>query len=386
MNRKTTLALLSLAAAYFAMGTTSLLVVAVSAPLAHDLEVSPAAVANLLTIFALTFAVAAPLAQVLFGQLQRRLLLMAGLAVLSVATGLAALVDGYWQLFALRVAAGAGAALVGPMASAIGAGLVRQEQQGRALALVFSGMMLATVLGVPLAAWLGGWLGWRWVFLIFGAAGLAATVSVAAMVHDRSHGAAVTLPGLLRVLTTRSTGMSVATTLLQMAAQFATYALIVPFVIERMGGTQAWAVAILFAFGVGGLVGNVVAGSMADRLGPDRTIWTSFAGLAVVFALLLAAPPYAWIALALAIPWAVTGTMFQAPQQKRLVGLSPDARGLLLACNASALYVGMAAGSFLAGVAYESLGIAVLPAISLGLMGAAALAFRRSRAESGRRV
>lgn len=386
MNRKTTLALLSLAAAYFAMGTTSLLVVAVSAPLAHDLQVSPAAVANLLTIFALTFAVAAPLAQVLFGQLQRRLLLMAGLAVLSVATGLAALVDGYWQLFALRVAAGAGAALVGPMASAIGAGLVRQEQQGRALALVFSGMMLATVLGVPLAAWLGGWLGWRWVFLIFGAAGLAATVSVAAMVHDRSHGAAVTLPGLLRVLTTRSTGMSVATTLLQMAAQFATYALIVPFVIERMGGTQAWAVAILFAFGVGGLVGNVVAGSMADRLGPDRTIWTSFAGLAVVFALLLAAPPYAWIALALAIPWAVTGTMFQAPQQKRLVGLSPDARGLLLACNASALYVGMAAGSFLAGVAYESLGIAVLPAISLGLMGAAALAFRRSRAESGRRV
>ena len=386
MNRKTTLALLSLAAAYFAMGTTSLLVVAVSAPLARDLQVSPAAVANLLTIFALTFAVAAPLAQVLFGQLQRRLLLMAGLAVLSVATGLAALVDGYWQLFALRVAAGAGAALVGPMASAIGAGLVRQEQQGRALALVFSGMMLATVLGVPLAAWLGGWLGWRWVFLIFGAAGLAATVSVAAMVHDRSHGAAVTLPGLLRVLTTRSTGMSVATTLLQMAAQFATYALIVPFVIERMGGTQAWAVAILFAFGVGGLVGNVVAGSMADRLGPDRTIWTSFAGLAVVFALLLAAPPYAWIALALAIPWAVTGTMFQAPQQKRLVGLSPDARGLLLACNASALYVGMAAGSFLAGVAYESLGIAVLPAISLGLMGAAALAFRRSRAESGRRV
>ena len=386
MNRKTTLALLSLAAAYFAMGTTSLLVVAVSAPLARDLQVSPAAVANLLTIFALTFAVAAPLAQVLFGQLQRRLLLMAGLAVLSVATGLAAFVDGYWQLFALRVAAGAGAALVGPMASAIGAGLVRQEQQGRALALVFSGMMLATVLGVPLAAWLGGWLGWRWVFLIFGAAGLAATVSVAAMVHDRSHGAAVTLPGLLRVLTTRSTGMSVAATLLQMAAQFATYTLIVHFVMERMGGTQAWAVAILFAFGVGGLVGNVVAGSMADRLGPDRTIWTSFAGLAVVFALLLAAPPYAWIALALAIPWAVTGTMFQAPQQKRLVGLSPDARGLLLACNASALYVGMAAGSFLAGVAYESLGIAVLPAISLGLMGAAALAFRRSRAESGRRV
>jgi DHA1 family inner membrane transport protein len=378
LDRKITLALLSLAAAYFVVGTTSLLVVAISAPLATDLQVSPAAVANLLTIFALTFAVAAPLAQVLLGQLPRRRLLMAGLAVLSGATALAALVDGYWQLFALRIAAGAGAALVGPMASAIGAGLVRPEQQGRALALVFSGMMLATVLGVPLAAWLGGWLGWRWVFLLVGTVGIAATVAVAALVHDRSHGAAVTLPGLLNVLTTRRTGMSVATTLLQMAAQFATYALIVPFVLERMGGTDAWAVAILFAFGVGGLLGNVVAGSMADRLGADRTIWTSFAGLAVVFALLLAAPAHAWIALALAIAWAVTGTMFQAPQQKRLVGLSPEARGLLLACNASALYIGMAAGAFIAGVAYESLGIAVLPAISLALMGVAALAFRQS--------
>jgi len=379
LERRTTLALLSLAAAYFAVGTTSLLVVAISAPLADDLTVSPAAVANLLTIFALTFAIAAPLAQVLLGQMQRRRLLMAGLALMSTATGLAALVEGYWQLFALRVAAGAGAALVGPMASAIGAGLVRQEQQGRALALVFSGMMLATVLGVPLAAWLGGWLGWRWVFLIVGAAGIAATVGVATLVHDRSHGAPVTLPGLLGVLTTRRTGMSVATTLLQMAAQFATYALIVPFVLERMGGTQAWAVAILFAFGVGGLVGNVVAGAMADRLGADRTIWISFAGLAVVFTALIAAPAYAWIALAIAIAWAVTGTMFQAPQQKRLVGLSPEARGLLLACNASALYVGMAAGSFLAGAAYESLGIAVLPAISLALIGAAALAFGQSR-------
>jgi len=242
-------------------------------------------------------------------------------------------------------------------------------------------MMLATVLGVPLAAWLGGWLGWRWVFLIVGAAGIAATVGVATLVHDRSHGAPVTLPGLLGVLTTRRTGMSVATTMLQMAAQFATYALIVPFVMERMGGTQAWAVAILFAFGVGGLVGNVVAGSMADRLGADRTIWTSFVGLAAVFAVLLVAPADAPVGLGIAIDWAIVGTMFQAPQQKRLVGLSPDARGLLLACNASALYVGMAAGSFLAGVAYESLGIAVLPAISLGLIGAAALAFQRARVD-----
>ncbi len=379
MDRKTILALLSLAAAYFTVGTTSLLVVAISAPLSTALRVSPGAVANLLTIFALTFAITAPLAQVLLGQRQRRVLLLSGLCVLSAATLLASVAEDYWQLFALRVAAGAGAALVGPTASAIGAGLVRQEQQGRALALVFSGMMMATVVGVPLVAWLGGWLGWQAVFAIVGTAGIAATVAVALLVHDRSHGARVTLPGLFGVLTARRSGMSVATTLLQMAAQFATYALIVPFVMERMGGTHAWTVAILLAFGVGGLVGNIVAGSMADRIGADRTIGTSFSGLAVVFVLLLAAPGHAWIALAIAVLWAVTGTMFQAPQQKRLVGLNPDTRGLLLACNASALYIGMAAGSFLAGATYASFGISALPAVSLVLTGAAAWAFRVAR-------
>ncbi len=379
MDRKITLALLSLAAAYFTVGTTSLLVVAVAAPLAVDLRVSPAAVANLLSVFALTFAVTAPLAQVLLGQLQRRHLLLLGLVTLSSATALSAFASSYAQLFVLRVAAGAGAALVGPMASAIGAGLVREAQQGRALALVFTGMMLATVLGVPLAAWLGGWLGWKAVFLIVGLIGLGAATAVAALVHDRGHGAPVTFAGLLGVLTARRSGMSVATTLLQMAAQFATYALIVAFIGERMGASQAWTVAILFAFGLGGLAGNVLAGVMADRLGADRTISTSFIGLALVFALLLGAPAQPWLALALAIVWAVTGTLFQAPQQKRLIAIAPEARGLLLACNASALYVGMAVGSFLAGATYRSLGIALLPAVSLALTVLGAMVFRTAR-------
>ncbi len=379
MDRKTTLALLSLAAAYFTVGTASLLVVAVAAPLAAELRVSPSAVANLLSVFALTFAVSAPLAQVLLGHFQRRHLLLVGLATLSAATGLSAIANGYWPLFALRVAAGMGAALVGPMASAIGAGLVREAQQGRALALVFTGMMLATVLGVPLAAWLSGWLGWQAVFLIVGLTGAAATVAVAALVRDRGRGAPVTFPGLWRVLTTRRSGMSVATTLLQMAAQFATYALIVAFIVERMGGSQAWAVVVLFAFGVGGLAGNVLAGFMADRLGADRTIATSFSGLALVFALLLVAPAEPAVALAIAIAWAVAGTLFQAPQQKRLIGIDPEARGLLLACNASALYIGMALGSFLAAVVYKWMGIAALPAVSLALSVAGALVFGMAR-------
>jgi MFS transporter, DHA1 family, inner membrane transport protein len=379
LNRTTVLALLSLSAAYFTVGTASLLVVALSAPLAGHLRVSPAAVANLLTVFALTFAVSAPLAQVLLGHLPRRALLIGGLCVLSAATALAAVVDDYWLVFAARLAAGAGAAVVGPMCSAIAAGLVRPEQHGRALALVFSGMTLATVLGVPLSAWLGGWAGWKAVFLLVSGVGLLTTLAVWRLVHDRSRGARVTLPALLRVVTSRRSGMSVATTMLQMAAQFATYALVVAFLLERMGGTHEWVVAVLFAFGIGGVAGNLLAGSLADRLGADRTVWLSLVGLAAVFALLLIAPAQPALALVLAVVWAVTGILFQAPQQKRLIAIDPESRSLLLASNASALYLGMSVGAFLAGLAYHLYGASVLPALSLVLIGAAAWTFSQSR-------
>jgi DHA1 family inner membrane transport protein len=383
LDRRTVLALISLSAAYFVVGTASLLVVALSAPLAGHLHVSHAAVANLLTVFALTFAVSAPAAQVLFGHLPRRALLMGGLGILSASTALAALVDDYWLVFGTRLAAGAGAAVIGPMCSAIAAGLARPEQQGRALALVFSGMTLATVLGVPLAAWLGALVGWKAVFLLVAAVGLLAALGVWRLVHDRSRGVRVTLPALMHVATSRRSGMSVATTMLQMAAQFATYALIVAFLLERMGATQAWVVAVLFAFGIGGVAGNLLAGSMADRLGADRTVHLSLLGLAAVFVLLLVAPASPVLALILAVAWAITGILFQAPQHKRLVEIDPEARSLLLASNASALYLGMSLGAFLAGLAYHFSGPSWLPALSLLLVGAAGWTFRQSRGTPG---
>ena len=136
--------------------------------MAAELQTSPGAIANLLTVFALTFAVAAPLSQVLLGQFPRRTLLLAGLTVMSLASIAGALAWSYSLLFTTRLVMGIGAATVGPMALAVAAGLTPPQQQGRALAITFSGMMLATVLGVPATAWLGGVVGWRPVLLAIG--------------------------------------------------------------------------------------------------------------------------------------------------------------------------------------------------------------------------
>lgn len=372
-------ALLALAFAYFILGTGSLAVVGLVQSMAQALVVSPAAVANLVTVFALAFAVTAPLAQVALGRLPRRTLLLTGLTIMSIAAAVGALASTYWLLLASRVAAGAGAALVGPMASAIGAGLVPPERQGRALAIVFGGMTLAVVLAVPLSAWLGDLIGWRAVLGILAVLGFVAMGGVALRVQDRNRGIPVDLRALLAVVTQRRAGLSVATTLLQMAAQFATYALITPYLSDEAGVGGGAMVGVLLCYGVGGIAGSILSGSFPDRLGADRTVLMSLAVLAATFAALVLLPLSIPVLLPLLLIWAVAGTLFQAPQQKRLVDIDPSRRSLLLATNASALYLGMSLGAFLAGVVHHAAGPAALPVTSLGLMLLAGATFTLSR-------
>ena len=386
LDRKTFAALLSLGAAYFTLGTGSLAVIALVPPMAADLHTSPAAIANLLTVFALTFAFAAPLSQVLLGQLPRRTLLLGGLTMMSLASIAGAFAWSYGVLVATRLAMGLGAATVGPMALAVAAGLTPPEHQGRALAIAFGGMMLATVLGIPLSAWLGELVGWRAVLLVIGLVGLGAAVAVFRLVHDASGGGRVGLGTLFSVLVRRRPGLSVATTLLQMAAQFATYALLLPYLIEHAGLAASWGAVAFFMFGIGGIVGNLAAGRLADRIGADRTVAVSLGGVALTFLGLIVAPPGLVPTFALLAVWAVTGVMFQAPQQKRLVNIDPAARGLLLSLNSSALYLGMSLGAFLSGVLLRTFGAGTLPFGSLLLTGLAAACFAGSRETSPARA
>jgi len=378
-DRRTFAALLALSAAYFTLGTGSVAVIALVPPMARELGTSPAAIANLLTAFALTFAIAAPLSQVLLGQYPRRTLMLGGLVVMSLASIAGAFAWSYSVLAVTRVVMGLGAATVGPMALAVAAGLAPPNQQGRALAVAFGGMMLATVLGIPLSAWGGELVGWRPVLLVIGVIGLGAAVAVSRLVHDTNAGGRVRLRTLLLVLARRRSGLSVGTTLLQMAAQFATYALLLPYLTERAGVGAAWGAVAFFMFGVGGIVGNLAAGRLADRIGADRTLALSLGGVALTFAGLIVAPPGLVPTFALLALWAVTGVMFHAPQQKRLVAIDPAGRSLLLSLNASALYLGMSLGAFLSGVLLRAFGAGALPVGSLLLMGLAAACFAGSR-------
>ena len=311
-------------------------------------QVTPARIAELVAVHSLTFAVAAPLLQVLFGHRPRRELISGGLLLLGLGA-LATVMAPDWSAgLAARVLMALGAAAIGPAASAQGAALVEPSRQAGALATIFAGMTLAIVLGTPLAAWLGHVGSWRTVFML-----LAVGSPLLGLMLWRALGAGTAGPriagsGFLRVL-------------------------------ERPATAWALMMLLLMLFGLGGVIGNLLAGRFGSRLGPVRLIRFSMLGLTLAFAGLMLAPARPLPGVLLMMLWSVCGLLFAAPQQQRLIQLVPPAlRSLALAANASAMYLGMSLGAWSGARLYGLAGVETLIPASLLLTLLGALALQRS--------
>lgn len=379
------IALYSLSLGYFAMGTASLAVVGLSVPMGRDLHVDPARIGLLVTVFALVFAVAAPLAPILLSRLDRKWTMVLGLTLLTLGSVISAITPSYGVVVAARIVAALGAATFAPLASAAGSIIVPEERRQAALATVFAGMTIASVLGVPLATFLSGGLGWRPALLgvaILCAIGLG---GVLLFVPRLSTGVRPTASAYREVFGTPGAAVTVSTTLLFMAAQFVVYGIAGAFLTQRFGATSSTTSITLLAFGVLGVLGNATAGRVGDRAGAARLVTVALAGLGVAYVALLATPRLIVAAMVIFAFWAYFSQLYQAPQQSRLVTLLPNQRALILALNAAALYLGMSVGSLLGSSLLDRLGATLLPGVGLVLLVGAGLAHAvsRQRIQSG---
>lgn len=372
-------ALAALGGAYFTLAVASLSVVGLLGPMAQGLSVSKSAIAYLVTAFALTYAVAAPALQMLVGHLDRRTLILTGLCAIAAGAVVNAAADTYEVTLAGRFIMAVGASVVGPMSSAAGAALVPPERRGAALGAVFAGLTIASVIGVPLTAFSGAMIGWRATLVLIAAVALAIALAVAATVPRGSRGVRASFGAVTGTLGDRMLGPALLVTLFQMAGQFTTYAVITAYTVARFGIDESMVPLVLFLYGIGGIVGNVIATRLVDMIGPDRLILTSLVSTAVLFLVIQFLPADPWTGIPLFFFWSVAGMLLYAPQQARLVGLAPQAGNLLLALNASGLYLGMAGGALLSGVLYDMSGPRHLALGSAVLMLMATGAFIHSR-------
>ncbi|GAB1643571.1 MFS transporter [Krasilnikovia sp. MM14-A1259] len=372
-GRNPTPALLALALGYFTFGTSSLAIIGLGTSMSHDLHVNAALIGLQVSVFALTFAVAAPLAPVVLGRLDRRQTLLVGLAVLAVGGVASALAPSYAMLTGARVIAGLGAATFAPQASAAGSLIVDEDKRPRALATVFGGMTAAAVLGVPLATFLGDLVGWRWALAGIALLTVLALALVAALLPPVEAGVPPTASAYGQVARTPGAAVIVLTTMFFMAAQFTVYGVAGAYITARFGATASEVALVLLAFGVLGVIGNASGVRVIARLGGSATISLTLAGLGLAFAGLIVTPATIAAAIGLFAFWAFFSQLYQAPQQARLVALLPEQRAIVLALNASTMYVGVSVGGLLGGTFLPEVGARWLPAIGLIPLAAAVM-------------
>ncbi|WNI14306.1 MFS transporter [Actinacidiphila sp. ITFR-21] len=336
----------------FAMGMDAYVMAGLLPGIGGDLGVSAARAGQAVTVFTLCYALAAPLLSVALGRLGTRRVLLAALVVFTAANAASALAGSYGTLLSARAAAGTGAGLFAPTAATAAAALAPPERRGRALALVLGGMSGGTVLGVPLGLLLAAHSGWRAALWAVSGLGALALLGVALRLPPVRAAALPSLRGRLRLLSQPRVTLVVAVTLTQTVASLGLYTYLGP-VLRRTAQVHS-PTAYLWAWGIGGVCGSLLAGAVLDRAGRPARISVALLGaLAAALAVLPWAGAVPGLVLLPLLVWGAAGWAFVVPQQHRLLSLEAlgASGGAALALNSSATYLGGATGSALGGAA-----------------------------------
>lgn len=352
------------------IGTGAFVIGGLLAPIAADLQVPVAAAGQAMTAYALSTAVLAPLALVLTGHWPRRRALLAGLAVFALGNAVCALSHSLAMLLAGRVLMGVGAMFT-PVAAGLAVALVEPARRGRALSLVFLGISLSYVVGVPLGAWLGFAHGWATpVGVVAGVAALSAAL-LAGLVPRHIEAPGARFAGLGALLARREVLWTLLLTLLYFTAIFVMFAYVGPVLQALRPMSTEMLSATLALFGVAGVVGTLVGGWANDRFGARRSLTVQLAVLAAMMALVPLTRGSLAALLAVLMAWGVAGFGMMAPQQSRLAALDPAQAPILLSLNTSMLYFGTALGAAIGGpaslvVGFERLAWVGVPFAVLG--------------------
>lgn len=343
------LLLLALAISAFAIGTTEFVIMGLLPNVAHDLSVSISSAGLLVTGYALGVAVGAPLLAVLTAKLPRKLALQLLMLVFIVGNVLCAVAPGYGLLMVARVVTSfAHGSFFGIGAVAVAAAsLVPAEKRASAIALMFTGLTLANVLGVPFGTFIGQELGWRATFWVVAGLGVLSALGLTALVPNRHDAAPSGLSREVRVLRDPQVWLALTMTVLGFGGVFVVFTYIAP-ILEQVSGFSPRAVTlILVLFGIGlTLVGNTIGGRLADRA-LRRSLMGILFALAIVMAVFAKTSHSQIGAIATIFVWGVAAFATVPPLQTRVVEKAKDAPNLASTLNIGVFNMGNAGGAVL---------------------------------------
>ncbi|MFJ5638486.1 MFS transporter [Streptomyces sp. NPDC093223] len=381
------LALLALAVGAFGLGTTEFVMMGLLPDVADDLRISIPTAGHLVSAYALGVVIGAPVLAALTARLPRRTVLISLMALFVAGNALSALAPGYHWLLAARFLSGLPHGAFFGVGAVVATNLVAPERKARSVSLMFMGLTVANIAGVPVATLMGQHLGWRATFLGVSLIGVAAMAAVALLVRRADTPAPVLgLRGELTALRSLPVWLALATTVVGFGALFSAYSYITPMLTDSAGYADSDVTLLLALFGVGATAGNLIGGRLADH----AMRGTLFGGLASMVAVLLLFPVLMhtqWSAALAVTLLGVAAFVTGSPLQMMVMERASAGPSLASSANQAAFNLANAGGAWIGGVALAAgfgatspaLAGAALAVLGLGVAGVA-LAVDRRRA------
>lgn len=360
------LALWALTISAFAVGTTEFVIVGLIPTIADSLGVSLPSAGLLVSLYALGVTIGAPVLTALTGKMPRKSLLLALLTLFIIGNSFAAVAPGYGSLLAARFITGLAHGVFFAIASTIATSLVARDKESSAIAMVFMGLTVALVTGVPLGTWIGQSFGWQSTFLGVVALGLIGLVASAALVPaNLAQSTPPSLRAQAQVLTSPRLLLIYLITAVGYGGNFVAFTFLAPMLTDVTGLSSGAVTVVILLYGVSVAVGNILGGRLADRAGPVAALTLIFGGLAVLLVALGLTLSHPVAAIAVVALWGGFAFANVPPLQSYVVqvarDVSPGAVDVASGLNIGAFNLGIALGAWTGGLVVEEFGLAAVP-------------------------
>ncbi|RRN59697.1 MFS transporter [Bacillus subtilis subsp. subtilis] len=360
-NKSSIPALLALAVSAFAIGTTEFISVGLLPLIADDLDIPVTTAGLTVSLYALGVTFGAPILTSLTSSMSRKTLLLWIMFIFIAGNTMAATASSIGILLAARVISAFSHGVFMSIGSTIAADIVPEDKRASAISIMFTGLTVATVTGVPFGTFIGQQFGWRFAFMVIIAVGIIAFITNGILVPSKLRkGTKTTMRDQLKLVTNSRLLLLFVITALGYGGTFVVFTYLSPLLQEVTGFKAGTVAVILLGYGIAIAIGNMIGGKLSNR-NPIAALFYMFIVQAIVLFVLTFTAPYQAAGLITILCMGLLAFMNVPGLQVYVVMLAerfvPSAVDVASAMNIAAFNAGIALGSYLGGVITDSIGL-----------------------------